>query len=180
MPAHTGPRLASVSACWLCGHCFFPALLFSAEPVLEGRDLNPQSLHHLHPNAALAMNMSSLSACTAFAKLWGMLSAAPQSVQFQDSVPIPGAMALRSAGGPSILFLSSSPGRWVRPVSGKASSCLERRQGQLITKCPPWMSPALLSGCASSAPVHSSCQSEKETHGAPWPQHKDPQGRSHQ
>lgn len=99
MPAHTGPRLASVSACWLCGHCFFPALLFSAEPVLEGRDLNPQSLHHLHPNAALAMNISSLSACTAFAKLWGMLSAAPQSVQFQDSVPIPGTMALRSAGG---------------------------------------------------------------------------------
>lgn len=59
-------------------------------------------------------------------------------------------------------------------MSGKASSCLERRQGQLITKCPQWMPPALLSGCAPSAHVHGSCQSKREIHTVPWPLHKAP------
>lgn len=36
--------------------------------------------------------------CTAFAKVWGLLSAAPHSVQLQGSVPSSGAMALRGAG----------------------------------------------------------------------------------
>lgn len=78
-----------------------PSSAFSAEPVLEGRELDTHSLYHcvhLHPNPALAMKMSSPNDCTAFVKAWSSLSAAPQSVQLQGSAPIPGAMALRNAG----------------------------------------------------------------------------------
>lgn len=78
-----------------------PCSLFSAEPVLEGRELYPHSLCHcgyLHPNPGLAMKISLPNDCTAFAKVWGLLSAALHSVQLQGSVPISGAMALRGAG----------------------------------------------------------------------------------
>lgn len=77
-----------------------PCSAFSAEPVLEGRELDPHApchCGHLHPNPALAMKMSPPNDCTAFAKMWSLLAAAPHSVLLQGSVPIPEAMAPRGA-----------------------------------------------------------------------------------
>lgn len=49
-----------------------PCSAFSSKLVLEGRELDPHSLchcGHLHPNPALATQMSPPNDCTAFAKV---------------------------------------------------------------------------------------------------------------
>lgn len=109
-PACAGLLLASVSACWFCGHCSLPAPLSAQPPVQPfllcrasaARQGARPSLFAASPwppaskpspgNENLPPNY-----CTAFAKAWGLLSAAPHSALPQGSIPGPGAVALRAA-----------------------------------------------------------------------------------
>lgn len=148
-------------SCRLCGHCFFPALPSLQSQCCKAGSFDPHSLWHCghpHPNSALAMKMS------------------PPN----DSLCQGAGLALSSFPGATALR-----GSWVHPSSSSEqpwevgeSSCLERRQGQLITKHPHRMPPALLScsicSCVPAARMEVALLHERETHSAPWSQHKAP------
>lgn len=137
--------------CWLCGHYFFPALPSLQSQCCKAGSFDPHSLSHcghLHPNSALAMKMSP-----------------------PNDSPLP-----RCGACSQQLPIHHPPPE--QPWEVGESSCLERRQGQLITKHPHRMPPALLScsicSCVPAARMEVALLRERETHSAPWSQHKAP------